>query len=110
MMSLTRSPEFDVSSSVMLVKLGAAAVRTGASFSAVTVMLAVSVAVLKALVPPGVPTSTLVVTPGVINNTNLIAGWNITGLPNSGTFSITVGVGQPSQRRRIAAEQEFGGA
>ncbi len=59
-MAETRSPLLLVASSVMLVKEGVAGVSTGASLTAVTVMETVSVAVLKAVVPPLVLASTLV--------------------------------------------------
>jgi hypothetical protein len=53
-------PVLSTSSSSMLVSTGACGVSTGASLTGVTVCVAVSVAALKALVPPPAPTATLV--------------------------------------------------
>ena len=54
---LTSSPELVVWSSVMAVRLGEAAERTGASFTGVTVMAAVSLFVLNSVLPPLVEAS-----------------------------------------------------
>ena len=52
------SPELSLASSVMVEKLGPKGVRTGASLPGATLSVAVSVEVLKALVPPEVLAST----------------------------------------------------
>ena len=67
----TRSPALLVSSSVMVVSVGVPLLSsTGASLTAVAVMLAVSVAVLKAVVPPLV----LAVDFGALRAAGLIPG------------------------------------